>query len=147
MTSELLAAADVEAVSAIVTDHMMKAAGATSASLSLMVDDDTLALMALRGGLEETASRWATYPVASNVPSAESVRTGRAGAASRRDDVAERYPDLGAIADGTGSILCLPLVVTGGRVLGAVSLSFPGRRAAQRGRAPLPPRCWPTPAR
>jgi GAF domain-containing protein len=128
VTSELLAAADVEAVSAIVTDHMMKAAGATSASLSLLIDDETLALMALRGGLEETASRWATYPVASNVPTAESVRTGRPVLA-RRDDVDERYPTLGGFADGTGSILCLPLVVAGGRVLGAVSLSFPGRRA------------------
>ena len=128
MTSELLAAADVEAVSAIVTDHMMKAAGATSASLSLMVDDETLALMALRGGLEESAGRWATYPVASNVPTAESVRTGRP-VLVRRDDVDERYPTLGGFAAGTGSILCLPLVVAGGRVLGAVSLSFPGRRA------------------
>ena len=128
VTSELLAAADVEAVSAIVTDHMMKAAGATSASLSLLVDDETLALMALRGGLEEQASRWATYPVASNVPTAESVRTGRP-VLVRRDEVDERYPSLGGFADGTGSILCLPLVVAGGRVLGAVSLSFPGRRA------------------
>ena len=127
VTSELLAAADVDAVSAIVTDHMMKAAGATAASLSLMVDDETLALMALRGGLEETASRWATYPVASNVPTAESIRTGRP-VLVRRDDVDERYPSLGGFADGTGSILCLPLVA-GGRVLGAVSLSFPGRRA------------------
>jgi serine phosphatase RsbU (regulator of sigma subunit) len=127
VTSELLAAADLEAVSAIVTDHMMKAAGATAASLSLIVADDTLALMALRGGMEETASRWATYPVASEVPSAESARTGRPVLA-RRDEVAQRYPDLGAIAEGTGSILCLPLVVTGGRVLGVVSLSFPGRR-------------------
>ena len=127
VTSELLVAADVDAVSAIVTDHMMKAAGATAASLSLMVDDETLALMALRGGLEETASRWATYPVASNVPTAESIRTGRP-VLVRRDDVDERYPALGGFADGTGSILCLPLVA-GGRVLGAVSLSFPGRRA------------------
>ena len=91
VTSELLAAEDVEAVSAIVTDHMMKAAGATSASLSLLVDDETLALMALRGGLEETASRWATYPVASNVPTAESVRTG-SPVLVRRDEVDERYP-------------------------------------------------------
>ncbi len=127
VTSELLAAEDVEAVSAIVTDHMMKAAGATSASLSLMVDDQTLALMALRGGLEGSASRWATYPVSGNVPTSESVRTGRP-VLVRREEVDERYPDIGGFAEGTGSILCLPLVVAGGRVLGAVSLSFPGRR-------------------
>ncbi len=128
VTSELLAASDVEAVAAIVTDHMMKAAGATSASLSLMVDDETLALMALRGGLEGSAGRWATYSVEDNVPTAESVRKGRP-VLVRRDEVEARYPDLGGFADGTGSILCLPLAVAGGRVLGAVSLSFPGRRA------------------
>ena len=64
----------------------------------------------------------------SNVPTAESVRTGQP-VLVRRDEVDERYPDLGGFADGTGSILCLPLAVAGGRVLGAVSLSFPGRRA------------------
>jgi len=127
VTSELLAAQDVEAVSAIVTDHMMKAAGATSASLSLLVDEGTLALMALRGGMEEAASKWATYPLASQVPSAESARSGRP-LLVRREQIAERYPDLGAIADGTGSILCLPLTVPGRPVLGVVTLSFPGRR-------------------
>ena len=127
VTGQLLAAEDVEAVSAVVTDPMMRAAGATSASLSLLVDDETLALMALRGGLEEAASRWATYPVASDVPSAESVRT-RRPVLVRRDEVARRYPHLGPIADGTGSILCLPLMVAGRRVLGVVSLSFPGLR-------------------
>ena len=127
VTGQLLAAEDVEAVSAVVTDPMMRAAGATSASLSLLVDDETLALMALRGGLEEAASRWATYAVASDVPSAESVRT-RRPVLVRRDEVARRYPHLGPIADGTGSILCLPLVAAGRRVLGVVSLSFPGLR-------------------
>jgi len=127
VTGELLAAEDVEAVSAVVTDHMMKAAGATSASLSLLVDDETLALLALRGGMEEEAGRWATYPVASNVPSAESVRAGRP-VLVRREEVAQRYPELGRIAEGTGSILCLPLLVADRRVMGALSLSFAGRR-------------------
>jgi serine phosphatase RsbU (regulator of sigma subunit) len=127
VTGELLGADDVEQVSAIVTDHMLKAAGATSASLSLLVDDDTLVLMALRGGLERAASTWATYPLASNVPSAESARTGRP-VLVRREEVEDRYPELGGFAAGTGSVLCLPLLVTGGRVLGAVSLSFPARR-------------------
>ena len=127
VTSELLAADDVGQVSAIVTDHMMKAAGATSASLSLLVGDDTLALLALRGGLEETAGRWATYPLASNVPTAECVLT-RRPVLVRRDEVQQRYPELGGMAEGTGSLLCLPLIPGDHRALGAVSLSFPGRR-------------------
>ena len=127
VTSELMAADDVQAVAAVVTDHMMTAAGATSASLSLLVDDETLALMALRGGIEGAASKWATYPLSSNVPTAESART-RQPVVVRREDIDERYPELGGMAEGTGSVLCLPLTVAGDRVVGAVSLSFPGRR-------------------
>ena len=77
VTRELLAAETVEQVAGIVTDHMMNAAGATVASISLLVDDQTLALMGIRGGLEGVASRWATYALDSNTPAAESVRTGR----------------------------------------------------------------------
>jgi serine phosphatase RsbU (regulator of sigma subunit) len=125
VTSELLAAEDVEAVCAIVTDHMMRAAGATAASLSL-VEGESLHLIALRGGLEDAIERWRYLPLSSNVPGAECARTGRA-VFVRRAEITERYPEL-PLAEGTGSILCLPLTVTGGRVLGTVTLSFPGRR-------------------
>ena len=40
----------MEAVTKIVVEHMADAAGATVASLSLLVDDDTLALVGIRGG-------------------------------------------------------------------------------------------------
>ncbi len=126
VTSELLSAESVEQVSAIVTDHMMNAAGATVASISLLVDDKTLALMGIRGGLEGVASRWATYGLDSNTPAAESVRTGQPLYVDR-EGFARRYPDLEAAGPGNRSILCLPLAVSG-RVLGVVSLSFPGRR-------------------
>ncbi|HCB06073.1 MAG TPA: hypothetical protein DEQ43_17830 [Nocardioides bacterium] len=125
VTSELLTAEDVDAVCAIVTDHMMSAAGATAASLSL-VEGDSLHLIALRGGLEDTIERWRSLPLAANVPGAECARTGRT-VFVRREELPQRYPEL-PIADGTGSILCLPLTVTAGRVLGTVTLSFPGRR-------------------
>jgi hypothetical protein len=71
------------------------------------VDEGTLALMALRGGIEESASKWATYPLTSQVPSAESARSGRP-LLVRRNEVAERYPDLGAIADGTARSSACP---------------------------------------
>ena len=41
---------------------MADAAGATTASLSVMVDDDTLGLLGLRGGAAGASARWATYP-------------------------------------------------------------------------------------
>ncbi len=127
VTSELLSAESVEEVSAIVTDHMMNAAGATVASISLLVDAHTLALMGIRGGREGVASRWATYGLDSNTPAAESARTGQPLYVDR-EEFARRYPDLEAAGPGNRSILCLPLAVSEGRVLGVVSLSFPGRR-------------------
>ena len=127
VTDELLAAETVERVADIVTDHMMNAAGATVASMSMMVDHETLALLSIRGGLEGVASRWATYPLDSNTPAAESARTGRALYLDR-DEFARRYPELESAGPGHRSILCLPLRVSAGRVIGVVSLSFPGRR-------------------
>ena len=127
VTHELLAAETVEEVAGIVTDHMMNAAGATVASISLVVDDHTLALIGIRGGREGVASRWATYGLDSNTPAAESARTGQPLYVDR-EEFARRYPDLEAAGPGNRSILCLPLVVSAGRVLGVVSLSFPGRR-------------------
>ncbi len=125
VTSELLTAEDVDAVCAIVTDHMMSAAGATAASLSL-VEGDSLHLIALRGGLEDAIERWRRLPLEANIPGAECARTGRT-VFVRREELPQRYPDL-PLADGTGSVLCLPLAATAGRVLGTVTLSFPGRR-------------------
>jgi serine phosphatase RsbU (regulator of sigma subunit) len=127
VTNELLGAETVEQVASIVTDHMMNAAGATVASISLLVDDQTLALMGIRGGREGVANRWATYALDSNTPAAESVRTGQPLYVDR-EEFARRYPDLEAAGPGNRSILCLPLTVSAGRVLGVVSLSFPGRR-------------------
>ncbi len=75
VTTELLTATDVEAVTEVVVFHMAEAAGATVSSLSVLVDPDTLALMGIAGGREGAASRWATYPVAPTPPPAKpSVR-------------------------------------------------------------------------
>lgn len=128
VTTELVAAEDLGEVTRAVTEHLAGAAGATVGSLSLLVDDDTLVLQGLYGGLEGAASRWATYPVSGNTPAAETVRTGRTLMLVGREEIARRYPGLESAAAGERSMVCLPLRATG-RPIGVVSLSFPGRRA------------------
>jgi GAF domain-containing protein len=106
---------------------MTAAAGATVGSISLVLDDHTLALLAIRGGAEGAAGRWATYPRDGHTPAAECLRNRRALVMIGRDEIAERYPDLERAAEGERSLICLPLVV-GDRDLGVVTMSFPGRR-------------------
>ena len=123
--NELLAAENLESVAKVVTEHMADAAGATVGSLSLLIDDETLGLVAIRGGLEGAATRWATYPVAGNTPAAEAVRSAEPVVVVGRAEVEQRYPDMERPNDeGEWSIVALPLIVSGRR-LGVLALSFP----------------------
>ncbi len=128
VVAQLLYAADLETVTDIVVEHMADAAGATTASLSLLVDDKTLALIRLRGGPEGAVSRWATYSVDDDTPASEAVRTGRTIVLAGLDEIRSRYPHLDVAALGERSVVCLPLSA-GDRAIGVASLSFPGKRS------------------
>ena len=127
VSADLLASHSIEDVAGVVTEHLTDAAGATVGSISLLVDAETLALIAIRGGNEGVASRWATYPLSGDTPAAECVRTRRPLILEGRGEIHARYPQLEAAAEGERSLVCLPLVVAH-RPLGVVTLSFPGRR-------------------
>jgi GAF domain-containing protein len=127
VAAELVMADDIETVTKIVINHAGDAAGATIASLSLLVDPDTLVLQGLRGGLEGAASRWATFPLAARTPVGDAVRTGRQVLLVGKDQIRETYPDLESAAPGERTMICLPLKILA-RSIGAVSLSFPGLR-------------------
>ncbi|NUR09673.1 MAG: SpoIIE family protein phosphatase [Nocardioidaceae bacterium] len=126
VTAELLLVQDLEGVTKVVIEHLADAAGATVASLSVLVDDEHLRLLGIRGGREGVETRWQTFPVA-GTPAGEAVRTREPVLLSGRDEIEARYPSLERAAEGERSILCLPLLVAG-RAVGVTSLSFPGRR-------------------
>jgi GAF domain-containing protein len=127
VSSELLTATDVDAVTEVVIVHMADAAGATVSSLSVQVDPSTLALIGMRGGRPGAASRWATYPVSASTPAGDAFRSGHTLVIGSADEIRERYPDVETASDGERSMICLPLRVAA-RTIGVVSLSFPGRR-------------------
>ena len=127
VAAELVAADSVEAVTRIVIEHMADATGATVASLSLLVDDDTLRLVGMRGGREGVATRWATYSVHDPTPAGDAVRTGRPVVLNSEQEITSRYPALERAAEGPRSIACLPLRV-GPRRVGVASMSYPGSR-------------------
>jgi hypothetical protein len=74
VTSALLTASSMEEVATVVTDELTEAADAAIGSLSVVLDEDTLALVGIRGVREGVAEQWATYPTAGITPAAEAVR-------------------------------------------------------------------------
>ncbi|MCW2760218.1 MAG: hypothetical protein JWR85_419 [Marmoricola sp.] len=127
VAAELGSAEDVETISEVVISEAADAVGATVASLSVVVDDDTLALVGLRGGLDGAPRRWATYSRHIPTPAGDVVRTGQPLVLFGRDAIRTRYPDLESAADGPRVMVGLPLNVMK-RTIGVVTLSFPGRR-------------------
>lgn len=124
VTAELTAADRVEQVADIVVNHAADALGASLATMSLLVDDDTLTVVSMRGAREQTQRRWSTYPVAARLPGSEAVRTNRPVVVGSLAEMEDRYPDLAGLSPEDRSLLCLPLSI-GDRRLGVVSLSFP----------------------
>jgi GAF domain-containing protein len=127
VATDLGTAEDVETVTKIVISQAADAVGATVASLSRLIDDDTLELVGLRGGLEGASNRWATFSLHDNTPVGDSIRSGQPLVLTGSDVIRERYPDLESAAEGPRSMVVLPLKVLG-HILGAITLSFPGRR-------------------
>jgi GAF domain-containing protein len=128
VTSELLAAESREAVAKVVTERLTDAAEADIGSLSLMLDEETLELVGIRGVRDGVADEWATYPLSGTNPAAEACRTHDTVLAVGLEAIRSRYPDLEMAADGERTLLCLPLLRGDGRCVGVLSLSFAGLR-------------------
>jgi GAF domain-containing protein len=125
VATELQAAGNLERLTNIVVSHMADAAGATTASLSVMVDDETFGLLGLRGGTEGAQSRYATYPADDSTPAGVAVRTGRPLLLAGLAAIRSQFPDIELAAPGERSLLCLPLTIEARRI-GVMTLSFPG---------------------
>ncbi|MGO4341757.1 SpoIIE family protein phosphatase [Pedococcus sp. 2YAF34] len=130
VTAELIRASTAEAVTRIVVEHIAEAVGATIASLNLLVGPDVVRLLGLRGGDEGDAEAYATYPMSMANPATQVIRSGRRLMLVGRDAIVDAFPDTPRIDRGDRSLLVLPLGTATGTI-GAVSLSFPGRRDFQ----------------
>ncbi len=125
--ADLVRAETEQQVADIVVQSLADAAGATVASLSLLVGEDTLAVVGVRGGRREVTSRWSTYPLDDATPPGDAVRLRRTLVLRGAEEIARRYPGVRMASEGERSIVCLPLLV-GGECLGAATMSFPGER-------------------
>ena len=125
VATELQAVGNLEGLTNIVVSHMADAAGATAASLSVLRDEHTLALLGIRGGTPGASTRWATYAVTDVNPAAVTVRSGKPLVLSGRAAIETQFPDIELSAPGERSMLCLPLTIES-RTIGVITFSFPG---------------------
>ncbi|CAA9320804.1 MAG: Serine phosphatase RsbU, regulator of sigma subunit [uncultured Nocardioidaceae bacterium] len=126
VAAELQNARTLEMLTDVVISHMADAAGATTASLSVVLEDGMLGMLGVRGGVVGAAQRWATFPVDASSPAGEAILTKRPLVLASRAEIERRYPDLELAAPGERSLLCLPLMM-GDRAVGVATLSFPHR--------------------
>jgi GAF domain-containing protein len=128
VTSELAVAGSVDAVEQIIITHAADAVGAPIATLTLRDGEDALRIIGLRGLEESDARRWRRYPLTTGTPSREAVTSGRLVTVIGAAELARRFPDVvGDTPLPEQSIVALPLR-TADRTLGAIALSFKGRR-------------------
>jgi GAF domain-containing protein len=132
VTAELAAARNLDAVIEIVVSHVADAVRAAVSTLSMLTDDDALTLVGISGGQPQTEEVWPRYPLSTEVPACEAVRTGEVVVATGRAEIERRYPPLVGLVPEDRSLVCLPLAV-GEQPVGVIGLVFddcrtPGER-------------------
>ena len=113
----------------------LAALGADRGVFVLLEENGTHLELAHAAGYPDHLLRpWRRFPVDATVPLADAVRRGEAIWVESAAVAAARYPHLGAVAaqGGSPSLAAVPLVA-GGRVLGAVGLSFLAPRSFDDG--------------
>ena len=122
VTGELVDLRTVQEVCEAVVTHGAQAVGADVASMTLVGDDrGTVRLMALSGGNSGDEEEWSTFPITTQTPSAEAIRTGIRLVVHGPEAIADRFSDMPA--RGAHTVVALPLS-TGGVVIGAINLVF-----------------------
>jgi len=134
ITSAIADAVTPEQVFEAVVDQTRAALGASSAALWLTGWREASArLVRADGYSDEAAQAFATIPlegVPSSTPIVDAIRGGELIWIASRDELIARYPNLAASATPGRDygVVCLP-VVTPGRTLGAIGLTFEDARA------------------
>ncbi|MBV9291536.1 MAG: GAF domain-containing protein [Frankiales bacterium] len=121
VTSELTAVSDVERVGEVIVTHVADALGAVNASVSLLVDDETLEVLAFG---PRTAPGWHRYRVNDSTPAGVAVLTRAPVIVHTGAELDQRFPALAGQTTGDRPLVCLPMILGGDRTIGVISLSF-----------------------
>ncbi len=128
VATELGRAATVDEVAEVVVTHAAEIVGSGLATVSLLVDPDTLEIVKTRGISAGAVQRWRRYQATEDVPAGMAIRTGESVVLADRHEILERFPRLAQERSmPEGALACIPMHV-GRRAIGAITLSFPPGR-------------------
>jgi signal transduction histidine kinase len=112
-----------EVLDAVLTEGVRAAEARAGAIGVLSADGKSIELLAQQGYDPAVMSGWASFPLETDVPMSEVVRTGAALFISSLKERNELFPALAHQGQESHAVVVLPLAVEG-RVFGAMSLSF-----------------------
>ncbi len=127
VTAALAEAGTELAVADAVVAEAAGTLGAEVTALCVIEGGDTLRIIGLGGARSETRERWATFPLAADLPASEAARTATTVVSRDRADMEEKYPQLRGHVTHDGATVSVPVLVRD-RALGALSLTFPAGR-------------------
>ena len=124
LTAELAVAGSVEEVVDAAVRTLQHAVGARAASFC-RIDGETVRIEGSIGYPPEVTERWCAFPLAEEVPLAESIRTGQPVLLGSRAELLARYPHLASSMVWGGSSAAAALPLRGeSTVFGAIGISF-----------------------
>ncbi|HEU4326837.1 MAG TPA: ATP-binding protein [Roseiflexaceae bacterium] len=129
ITAALSTALTPPQVAATVVDQGIAALEAHSGALGLLREDgQMIEIVYNRNQSDWVSQRFASFPLAADMPFAEAVRTGELICLADQDERRRRYPRLGDALDGSGlhASISVPLPVDG-RPIGALGILFAER--------------------
>ena len=119
VTEALAGAATPIEVGETIVHQGAAALWARAATVHALQDDAELRLLAANGYAPEVLDTWRAIPIETGSPIADAAREREVIACETRDEIAARYPDLGALEE---ALVAAPLVA-GGRVVGAIMIA------------------------
>ncbi|HEX4015294.1 MAG TPA: ATP-binding protein, partial [Frankiaceae bacterium] len=125
VTGELTKATTVTDVAVTVVNNAFEFLGVDTARVFLLTEEDTLLTLAVRGGDPALVARYHEFSIDADIPGAVAVRTGAPIVLRNVEQIRRRFPELVATHSVERSLHLAPLTI-GDRILGLLSLSFPG---------------------
>jgi PAS domain S-box-containing protein len=126
LTAALSEALTPAQVAASVLTHGLTALGSHAGSVALLTDGGgELEIVDAVGFPQERIEKWRRFPVTSEVPLAEAVRTGEMVLIESLQARESRYPELTSLlaVNNSQALAAVPLIIEG-RILGAMGLTF-----------------------
>ena len=127
ISTALSRAVSTDEAAEILIGEAVTALRADAATLGVLDQSEEIVELVASRGYSDAIEPWSSFPVATDAPMSEAIRTGEPIWQSSATDTKDRYPDLGDTEFQYAALAVVPLTVEG-RTIAAVAFSFAEER-------------------